>query len=180
VAITTIYFALFAFLTFSNCLGQEKVSFDFEKREMLTPIKMPDDSISMTASPDNSTVSTLFDKFSINLQTAKDALSGAVFTGFRVPVKTVPGKNLFITIKICEEPLTRFGYKNCFISQFRRRADNYRVSVWKKDEGNLFRSFPRQVRNVGTNSYLATLAITVERGNVNEKVDVLFANMKTK
>jgi len=36
----------------------------------------------------------------------------------------------------------------------------------KKHEGNLFRSFPRRVRNVETNSYLATLAIIVERRNV--------------
>lgn len=43
------------------------MSFDFEKREMLKPIKMPDDFISMTASPDNTAISTLFNKFSIDL-----------------------------------------------------------------------------------------------------------------
>jgi hypothetical protein len=68
------------------------MSFDFENRKMLQPIRMPDDSVSMTASPDNSAISTPFDKFSINLQTANDALSGAIFRGFRVPVKTAPGK----------------------------------------------------------------------------------------
>lgn len=95
-ALTAIYFVLFAFLTFSNCLGQEKMSYNFEKREMLKLIKMTDDSISMTASPDNSAISTLFDKFSVNLQTANDALGGAIFTGFRVTVKTVPGRKFII------------------------------------------------------------------------------------
>lgn len=37
----------------------------------------------------------------------------------------------------------------------------------KKYDENLLRSFPRRVKNIETNSYLATLAITVERRNVN-------------
>ncbi len=101
VIITAIHFGLFVFLTFSNCLGQEKMSFDFEKREMLKPIKMPDESISMAASPDNAIISTLFDKFAVNLQNANHTLSEAVFTSFRVPVKTVQGRKfIYYTLNL--------------------------------------------------------------------------------
>ena len=143
------------------------MSFDFEKREMLQPIKMPDDSVSMTASPDNSAISTLFDKFSISLQNANDALSGAIFTGFRVPVKTAPGKKFIYY----QQDLRGVVHKDAdarivLFLDLGGKAETVEFPYGKKYEGTLFRSFPRRVRNVETNSYLATLAITVERRNV--------------
>lgn len=143
------------------------MSFVFEKREMLQPIKMPDDSVSMTASPDNSAISTLFDKFSVNLQTANDALSGAVFTGFRVPVKTAPGsKFIYYT-----QDLRGFIEKDAdarivLFLDLGGKLTTIEFPYGKKHEGDLLRSFPLRVRNVETNSYLATLGITVERRNV--------------
>lgn len=144
------------------------MSFDFEKREMLQPIKMPDDSISMTASPDNSAISTLFDKFSIDLQTADDALSGAVFTGFRVPVKTASGKK-FIYYKQDLRGVVQKDTDARIVLFFDLggKAETMEFPFGEKYEGDLDRSFPRRVKNVESGSYLAALAIIVERRNEN-------------
>lgn len=165
--ISTIYIGLFVFLAFSNCLGQEKMSFDFEKREILQPIKMPDNSFSMTPSPDNTTISTLFEKFSVNLQTEKDALSGAVFTGFYIPVKTVQGEKYINYIQNLRGIVHKDADARIILSlDLGGKLETVEFPFGQKYEGNLFRSFPRRVKNGKTNSYLATLAITVERRSV--------------
>lgn len=144
------------------------MSFDFEKREMLKPIKMPDDSISMTASPDNSAISTLFNKFSLNLQTADDPLSGAIFTGFRVPVKTVPeGKFIYYNQDLRGAIKKDADARIVLFLDLGGKMVTIEFPYGKKYDENLLRSFPRRVKNIETNSYLATLAITVERRNVN-------------
>ena len=144
------------------------MSFDFEKREMLQPIKMPDDSISMTASPDNSAISTLFNKFSLNLQTANDPLSGAIFTGFRVPVKTIPGRQFIYYNQDLRGAIKKDAdARIVLILDLAGKPITIEFPYGEKYDENLLRSFPRRVKNIGTNSYLATLAITVERRNVN-------------
>jgi hypothetical protein len=168
VTIRTIYFGLFVFLTFSNCFGQERASFDFEKRETLKPIKMPDSSLSMTASPDNSAISTLFDNFSVNLQTANDALSGAILTGFRVPLKAVPGKKYIYYKQDLRGVINKDA--NARIVLF-LALGNELVAIefpyGKKYEENLLRSFQRRVRNASNLSYSATMAVIVERRSAN-------------
>lgn len=144
------------------------MSFDFEKREMLQPIKMPDDSVSMTASPDNSTISTLFDKFSISLQNANDALSGAIFTGFRVPVKTAPGKKFIYY----QQDLRGVVHKDAdarivLFLDLGGKTATIEFPFGKKYDEDFLRSFPRRVKNVEAGSYLAALAIIVERRSVN-------------
>lgn len=144
------------------------MSFDFDKRKMLQPIKIPDDFVSMTASPDNYAISTLFDNFKIDLQTANDALSGAIFTGFRVPVKTAPGKKFIyyrqdlrgVVQKDADARIVLFldlGGKSAIIE----------FPFGKKYGENFLRSFPRRVNNIENNGYLAILAIIVERRDVN-------------
>lgn len=117
------------------------MSFDFEKWEMLQPIMMADDSVSMTASPDNSAISVLFDKFLISLQTANDVLSGAIFTGFRVPVKTAPGKK-FIYYK---QDLRGVVHKDAdarivLFLDLGSKATTIEFPCGKKYDGNLLRT----------------------------------------
>lgn len=165
--ITAIHIGLFVFLTFSNCLGQEKMSFDFENREILKPIKMPDDSISMTATSDNTTISTLFEKFSVNLQTEKDALSGAVFTGFYIPVKAVQGKKYINYIQNLRGVVHKDADARIILSlDLGGKLITIEFPYGENTEADLFRSFPRRVKNGKTNSYLATMSITVERRSV--------------
>jgi hypothetical protein len=121
----------------------------------------------MTASPDNIAISTLFDKFSINLQTANDALSGAVFTGFRVPVKAAPGsKFIYYTQDLRGAIKKDADTRIILFLNLGGEPLTIEFPYGKKYEGNLFRSFPSQVKNVGTDSYLATFTITVERRNI--------------
>lgn len=147
------------------------MSFDFEKRELIQLITIPDDSVSMTASPDNSAISTLFDKFSIDLQTADDALSAVIFTGFRVPLKTIAGSKLIYYNQDLRGAITKdTDSRIVLFLDLGGEPVTIEFPYGKKHEGNLLRSFPRRVKNVGINSYLATLSITVERRNAKSVV----------
>lgn len=164
VNIKSTWISLLVCLLFSNGFGQENPSFDFERREILKPIAIAENTISMTATQDNSTISTIFDNFSVNLQTTNDGLSGALFSGFFVPVRTVKGlKSIFYTQQLRGMLKKDAGTRVTIILNLGGVSKTIKFPFGKNFEGELFRSLPLKTRNLKNNSYLATIGIIVER-----------------
>lgn len=159
-----LYALLLALVSLSNCFGQDKFSFDFDKREILKPTNLAEAGISMSVTQDKATISTLYDRFLIDLQKADDGLSKQIFTGFRVPVKTVKGKK-FISYK---QDL-RFtvnkdaGSRVVLIIDVGGILKTIEFPYGKKINAEFFRSFPQKLANADAIVYTATMGLIVER-----------------
>jgi hypothetical protein len=151
----------------------EVASFDFEKTEILKPMILVDDSISMSATLNNNGISTLFDNFVLSLQSEKDALRRTVTTGFRVPVKTVPGKAFVYYSQQLRGAITKDkDSRIVLLIDLAGKTTIIEFPFGQKFDGELVRSFPRKIKAAKDLTYSAAFSVLVERRNLESVVDI--------
>jgi hypothetical protein len=165
------WFFFCGFLFSSHSDGQEKAYFETQKREVIRPSTVVDGEFSITPSPNNTAISTLFDRFSVNLQSKTDPLNGSSFVGFRVPVNAVIGeKYIYYTQDIRGVIHKDADARVILVLDLGGHINTIEYPYGKKIDINLSLNFPQRVINSGTVNHAATLGIVAERKTAEDAV----------